>query len=236
MSKTKKAPTFQYGIEITKPHSQEMYDHNKSVATDMNCHIDIALTKAYKSGNQEKLEEIVKCFTGYGFGDGYDIKEIYDTGVQDVLNAQNWTLHEEYSWLCFKGHVPKLKQGMVGHKSVGEKKYEYWTDNRTWGWTDNGNNIDLKSKILIPVISEAIKNIDGAELGYVNKGSDSEYPYVKVDTKYEGEEVVNALESVGIVSEVDLYEDDDGEGDGGRPIIIQRWSVKLIENDWIPNC
>lgn len=220
MSKTKKAPTYQFGIEITKPHSQEMYDHNKSVATDMNCHIDIALTKAYKSGNQEKLEEIVKCFTGYGFGDGYDIKEIYDTGVQDVLNAQNWTLHEEYSWLCFKGIVPKLKQGMVGHKSVGEG-YEYWTD------TD---------KPLVEKISEAIKNIDGAELSHVNKGSDSEYPYVRVYTKYEGEEVVQALESVGIASEVDLYEDDDGEDDDGRPVILQRWSVKLTENDWVPNC
>ena len=31
MPKVKKSPKFQYGIEITKPHSKEMYDHNDMV-------------------------------------------------------------------------------------------------------------------------------------------------------------------------------------------------------------
>ena len=88
----------------------------------------------------------------------------------------------------------------------------------------------------IQELSEAIKNIDGAKIGYVNKGCFDEYPYIKVYTQSQGEEVVKALAPFGFEAEVDLYEDDDGEGDGGRPIIIQRWSVKLIENDWIPNC
>ena len=31
----KKEPTFAYGIEITKPFSKEMYDHNDMVAKEM---------------------------------------------------------------------------------------------------------------------------------------------------------------------------------------------------------
>mgnify|MGYP003123444484 CR=1 FL=1 len=35
MSKAKKSPKVQYGIEITKPWSKEMYDHNDIVSEEM---------------------------------------------------------------------------------------------------------------------------------------------------------------------------------------------------------
>ena len=35
IKKTKKTPTFRYGIEITKPFSKEMYDHNDAIALEM---------------------------------------------------------------------------------------------------------------------------------------------------------------------------------------------------------
>jgi hypothetical protein len=35
MSKSKKSPKVQYGIEITKPWSKEMYDHNDIVSEEM---------------------------------------------------------------------------------------------------------------------------------------------------------------------------------------------------------
>ena len=35
----KKEPTFAYGIEITKPFSKEMYDHNDMVAKEMRLNI-----------------------------------------------------------------------------------------------------------------------------------------------------------------------------------------------------
>ena len=37
--KTKKAPTFKYGIEITKPFSKAMYAHNDGVANEMKANI-----------------------------------------------------------------------------------------------------------------------------------------------------------------------------------------------------
>ena len=39
MPRTKKAPVYQYGIEITKSHSHEMYDHNDMVAEEMKTNI-----------------------------------------------------------------------------------------------------------------------------------------------------------------------------------------------------
>ena len=35
MKKAKKSPKVQYGIEITKPWSKEMYDHNDIVSEEM---------------------------------------------------------------------------------------------------------------------------------------------------------------------------------------------------------
>ena len=234
MSRTKKAPTYKFGIEITKPFSQEMYDHNNAIALEMKRHIlseihlvysqakgDIAVNGGMSTG-EEKLQNIVKCFTGCGYGDGFDLDEIRDEGINTLANVENWSLHQEYGYLCSEGIVPKIKMKMLGFDKAADGCWDCY-------WTDTG-------KPLVEKISEVIKNIDGAELGYVNKGSDSEYPYVKVYTKGQAEDVVNALESIEIASEVDLYEDDDGEGDDGRPIILQRWSVKLIENDWVPNC
>ena len=39
MPRSKKPNEIKYGIEITKPHSQEMYDHNDMVATEMKTNI-----------------------------------------------------------------------------------------------------------------------------------------------------------------------------------------------------
>jgi|TARA_Y100000310_G_scaffold331635_1_gene405567 hypothetical protein len=140
MAKLKKVKQYHFGIEITKPHSKEMYDHNNEVAYEMKSIIKAEINEAHMraigtlaaSGGMDKgekdLRKIVKAFTGYSFGDGYDLDDIKEEGLNTLTNTENWSLHEEYSYLCHEDIVPKLKQGMVGHKSVGEEKYEYWTD------------------------------------------------------------------------------------------------------------
>ena len=45
-TKTKKTPKIQYGIEITKPHSKEMYAHNDSVAEEMRINIEYEIYKS----------------------------------------------------------------------------------------------------------------------------------------------------------------------------------------------
>ena len=72
---------------------------------------------------------------------------------------------------------------------------------------------------------------DGYQMKYTNcsdqDGNRWKEPYVKVYNKHSAETVTDALNDVGIQASVDCYEDDDGAGDGGRPIIRKLWSVRL---------
>ena len=74
-----KVPEKKYGIEITKPFSKEMYDHNDQVAKDMRVNIEYEIRDAHRratgkvaaEGGMDKgesdLRNIVQSFTGYGF-------------------------------------------------------------------------------------------------------------------------------------------------------------------------
>ncbi len=225
MSRTKKAPTYQYGIEITKPFSQKMYDHNNAIALEMKRHIVSEIHKAYSQemGTEEsadkdsgKLHKIASTFTGYQFGDEYDFEGMKDEAINILANIENWSLHQEYGYLCSEGIVPKIKMKMIGFDNAKDGCWDcYWTN----GWEEASPHLKLSLK-------DIIQDIDGAEVRF-SHSLDSSIPYIKVYTKSEAEDVVQQLLVHNIDSEVDLYEDDDGEGDDGRPIILQRWSVRL---------
>jgi len=124
--KTKKTPKIQYGIEITKPHSKDMYDHNDQVAEEMKRNIiseihlaysqamgDIAANGGMDAG-EKRLRKIVQSIEGYSYGDGYELDDIKNNGINTLANIANWSLHEEYSYLCFEGIVPRTAFMMVG--------------------------------------------------------------------------------------------------------------------------
>ena len=123
--RTKKTPKIQYGIEITKPHSKEMYDHNDKVALEMKRNIlseihlaysqamgDIAANGGSDAG-EKRLRKIVECIAGYHYGEGYELLDVRDQGIEALNDAANWQLHEEYSYLCFKSLVPRTSKMMV---------------------------------------------------------------------------------------------------------------------------
>jgi len=123
MTKLKKAPTFKYGIEITKPHSKEMYAHNDAIALEMKRNIisEIHLAYSQEMGTEEatnkdngRLHKIASTFTGYQFGDEYDFDGMKDEAINTLANIANWQMHEEYSYLCFEGIVPRTSKMMVG--------------------------------------------------------------------------------------------------------------------------
>lgn len=128
MSKAKKTPITKYGIQIVKPWSTAMYDHNDSVATTMNVHLDAALTRCITCEPimEDKLRELAHAICGYKFGEGYSLGDIHAAAEQELLNMQNFRLHEEYSYLYFKGLVPQLEKGMIGY---GWEKCTYWKEN-----------------------------------------------------------------------------------------------------------
>ena len=124
--KTKKTPKIQYGIEITKPHSKEMYAHNDAIALEMKRNIlseihlaysqamgDIAANGGSDAG-EKRLRKIVECIAGYHYGEGYELDDIKDQGINSLADMENWSLHEEYSYLCFDSIVPRTSKMMVG--------------------------------------------------------------------------------------------------------------------------
>ena len=126
MPRTKKAPVYYHGIEITKPFSREMYKHNDSVAKDMRVNIEYKIRESYRratgevaaNGGMDKgekdLRSVVEAFTGYHYGEGYELLDVKDQGIAALNDCANWQLHEEYSYLCFKGIVPRTRFMMVG--------------------------------------------------------------------------------------------------------------------------
>ena len=127
----KKEPTFAYGIEITKPFSKEMYDHNDMVAKEMKANLFHAfnllinqffhddLSELAWDEDELKVEcpELVKLQRGVcysGFGGGYTIQDVCDEFKSEVDSMQNWQLHEEYSYLSFEGVVRRTKHMMIG--------------------------------------------------------------------------------------------------------------------------
>ena len=132
----------QHGIEITKPFSKEMYAHNDKVADEMKKNLlkawESALDELFNGYSKQtymesdwnfikedtKLVKLQKgiCYSGYG--DGYTIGDVDEEVQREIDMMQNWQLHEEYAYLCFKGLVPRTKYGMVG---FGWSKMDYWT-------------------------------------------------------------------------------------------------------------
>ena len=141
MPRDKKKPEIKYGIEITKPHSKEMYDHNEMVAEEMK---NAILTRWIsliakleeddrylmdRDWNEDDLKaecpELVKlqrgvCYSSYG--DGYTVQNVQDEFKHELDTMANWQLHEEYSYLCFEDLVPRTRFMMVG---FGWSKHDY---------------------------------------------------------------------------------------------------------------
>ena len=102
-----------YGIEITKPWSKEMYDHNDMVAELMKSEI----TKSIESNknNWDILNELMTLCGGVKYGSGYDIQDLYEGCLDELNNVQNYWLNEEYPYAVSKGWVNDVDIEFVGY-------------------------------------------------------------------------------------------------------------------------
>tara|TARA_R110001592_G_scaffold1130_3_gene6650 strand:+ start:606 stop:1085 length:480 start_codon:yes stop_codon:yes gene_type:complete len=138
MARKKKAPVYQYGIEIVKPHSNEMYDHNEKVALDMKINIVKAWGDALSIVDDISVEEwdadmlkehapmLIKLQEGVmysGYGTGYTIKDVSDEFDKEVQDAENWRMHEMYQELVQDGLIEKVEFEMVGFTNNYNKDY-----------------------------------------------------------------------------------------------------------------
>jgi hypothetical protein len=150
MPRLKKEPVYQYGIEITKPHSKAMYDHNDLVADEMKKNILNAWKEEIdKLGNEDisdaialerewdeddlkesnpKLVKLQRGVTFSGFGTGYTIDDVNKEFIRELEGMANWQLHEEYSYMSFSNSlVPRTRFMMVGFEWQ-KHDYSFCTD------------------------------------------------------------------------------------------------------------
>jgi len=124
MSKAKKSPKVQYGIEITKPWSKEMYDHNDMVSEEMKKNIiqkwealiyeidpETDWIMFEDESSISKLQRRV-CYSGYG--PGYTLGEVDREFRDEVENMPSYMLHESYSYLAFEGMLPRTSFMLIG--------------------------------------------------------------------------------------------------------------------------
>ena len=127
----KKAAKVEYGIQITKPWSREMYDHNDEVAEVVKAKIHTMWVAAYESAEKEleaeeedyvgfldmqwedmASEEMIRIQTAvtcYGFGFGYSIGQVAETVEDDIEDAAYFRLKEIAEELDIE-----LEKGFVG--------------------------------------------------------------------------------------------------------------------------
>ncbi len=117
--RTKKAKTFMYGIEITKPWSKEMYAHNERTEEHLKDQILTAFQKTYISGTiQElKLRDIAHVICGCMFGEGFSIDDIKERTIKEIVNMPLYLLHENMYYLHHKEYVKTQAMGLIGFAS-----------------------------------------------------------------------------------------------------------------------
>jgi len=131
-----KAVETKYGIEITKPHSKAMYDHNDRVALEMKqTIIDIwawgskSISNHASDWNDVKttrLETIQKAVLFHGYGEGYMFAEVARDVFDEIENAANWRMHEMYQELHELNMVPTIEQEMLGFtNNYNKNKQKY---------------------------------------------------------------------------------------------------------------
>ena len=125
-----------YGVVITKPHSNEMYDHNDKVSEMMKKNILDAWMKTVEGQmissdlgideDWERIDESLKivklqraiCYSGYG--SGFSLGEVNDDVINQISQLPNYQLDEDYDDMVTNELVPELfdpegrKIGLVG--------------------------------------------------------------------------------------------------------------------------
>ena len=122
----KKEKKVEFGIEIVKPWSKEMYDHNDMVADAVRILVEQRWENALNAFEEElgeefmsdtewtvlataEMKEIQRAITCYGFGYGYDVATVAERVMQELDDAPLYRLNEIAEELELD-----LKVGFVG--------------------------------------------------------------------------------------------------------------------------
>lgn len=107
------------GVTITRPFNNEMYAHNDKVREIQNKAILGAMIKVKESGDENLMLKAGKACSGYGYGQGYDIEDIFKDATRNIENeSNNWI--REYVWpdMLELGLVQPIDIDYVGYKKL----------------------------------------------------------------------------------------------------------------------
>ncbi len=109
----------QYGITVTRPWSQEMYEHNNKVHEVMVNAINAAITKADRKTSDGNMRTIASAINAYGYGHGMEFESIKEDALAGLADIQNHWLHEN-TWpeLVKAGLVKDIEVKMIGYDKL----------------------------------------------------------------------------------------------------------------------
>ena len=109
-----KKTTYEYGIEITKPWSREMYAFNEITSNKLKELILEGLDKVYNSGTHEEFYAVAETISWYKFGDGFEISDVYDEAKREIELLSNFQLNDTFEELLEKGFVKDYEHRIIG--------------------------------------------------------------------------------------------------------------------------
>jgi hypothetical protein len=102
-------------IQITKPWSKEMYDHNDKVADIMKKEIKFQINLAEELDDFDTLNELMVLCGGIKYGDSYTLGELWEDCLTEVERVENYWLNEEWDYAVEKGYVKKINEKFLGY-------------------------------------------------------------------------------------------------------------------------
>ena len=111
----KKQPNFEYGIEITKPWSIEMYDHNEILGEKLRIELMETLNTIVEHQGEDEIRKFSKAICYHGFGEGYSYDDIVNETRLDIETLPNFQLNEDFDYLEEQGYIKKQPKRFIGY-------------------------------------------------------------------------------------------------------------------------
>jgi hypothetical protein len=111
----KKQPKFEYGIEITKPWSIEMYDHNEILGEKLRIELMETLNTIVEHQGEDEIRKFSKAICYHGFGEGYSYDDIVNETRLDIETLANFQMNEDLDWYINNGYIQQPEKRFIGY-------------------------------------------------------------------------------------------------------------------------
>jgi len=96
---------YKYGIEITKPWSNEMYSFNDGLKELMIDQINLAIQVLE---TKEEANKLAKIINPYGYGEGYVLEDMKADMLKNAEYFENYWLSEIWNDLITNGYATPI--------------------------------------------------------------------------------------------------------------------------------